>query len=306
MPKARNRTIIFGGTGFIGRSLANQLVEAGYEPVLVGRHAPTDGCPHRFVEWDGRTVGPWQSELAGCAAVVNLAGRTVDCIKTPDNIDQILRSRLESTRAVGRALAATTDRPPVWVQMATGHIYGDPEVLCTEDSHFGYGLAPFVGKKWEAEFHRWLPDEMRGVILRTSFVLGRNGGALEALLRITRLGLGGTAGSGRQGMSWIHEYDMNALMIRGIEDADMSGAYLSTAPDPRNNREFMRVLRRAAGVPIGLPAPGLLIRLGATLFFRTDPELVLYGRFLRSERLEEEGFNFRFPTLEAALADLLP
>ncbi len=251
-------------------------------------------------------AGDWISALSGATAIVNLAGRSVDCIKSPDNVDQILRSRIESTRVIGKALQQVENPPRVWVQMSTAHIYGDsPDVTCKESSPFGYGLAPYVGQKWEEAFHTALLEGMRGVVIRTSFVLGKNGGALESLLRITRLGLGGTVGNGKQGMSWIHEYDMNAILQRGIEDSSMSGAYIASAPNPVNNKAFMKALRQSAGIPIGLPAPEMMVRFGAHNIFRTDPELALYGRYVVPQRLLDEGFGFRFPDLEGALRDLV-
>lgn len=303
MPK---HVVITGGTGFIGKSLANQLREAGYSCTLIGRSQPKEMNGHSFARWDGRTVGDWAETLGGATAVVNLAGRTVDCIKSPDNIDQILRSRIESTAAVGAAMKQVKNPPPVWVQMSTAHIYGDsPDVTCTEASPFGYGLAPYVGKKWEETFNQVIPEGIRGVVIRTSFVLGKNGGALESLLRITKLGLGGTVGNGKQGMSWIHEYDMNAILQRGIEEATMSGAYIASAPNPVNNKVFMKALRKSAGIPIGLPAPEMMVRFGAHNIFKSDPELALYGRYVVPERLLSEGFSFRFPELDGALGDLV-
>lgn len=145
---------------------------------------------------------------------------------------------------------------------------------------------------------------MRQVILRTSFVLGRSGGALPRLARLARWGLGGKAGHGRQGVSWIHERDMNRLFARAIADDGMTGPYLATAPNPVSNAEFMRELRRALRVPVGLPAMSWMVRLGAPLIMRTDPELALYGRYCVSHRLREEGFDFAFPDVASALGDL--
>jgi NAD dependent epimerase/dehydratase family enzyme len=140
------RIVIAGGTGFIGSSLARHLVAQGYEVVALGRSVKPDGGNLRHAEWDGRTTGDWCSWLDGADAVVNLAGRSVDCIKTPDHCDEILRSRVDATRAIGAALAQTENRPQVWVQMSTAHIYGDPgEQRITEGDAFGYGLAPTVG-----------------------------------------------------------------------------------------------------------------------------------------------------------------
>jgi NAD dependent epimerase/dehydratase family enzyme len=148
----------------------------------------------------------------------------------------------------------------------------------------------------------------RTVILRTSFVLGRDrgagGGALPKLRLLARLGLGGRVGSGTQGMSWIHETDLNRLFDRVLTDRAMHGAYIASSPQPVSQVEFMRELRRAVGMPIGLPAFAWMVRFGARWVLRTDPDLALYGRYVVSSRLQEEGFAFRFPQLADALRDL--
>jgi uncharacterized protein len=183
----KNRIVIAGGTGFLGLNLARYLAELDFDVVLLGRHAPKTSGAWRFVRWDARSVGSWVSELDGATAVVNLAGRTVDCIKTPDHCDEILRSRVEATNVLGLAVREVESPPPVWVQMSTAHRYGDPpECICDEDSAFGYGLAPFVAQEWEAAFARAVLSEMRQVILRTSFVIGRDGGALQRLTKLVR------------------------------------------------------------------------------------------------------------------------
>ena len=303
----RGRIVVAGGSGFLGVSLATSLAAAGADVVILSRSAPVAG-PWRHTSWDGRAVGDWAAEVDGAAGLVNLAGRTVDCVKTPDHRDEILRSRVESTRALGAAVAAAAAPPPVWVQMSTAHIYGDPQVRCTENSAFGEGLAPFVGRAWESAFAEAVGAGQRGVVLRTSFVIGRDrgagAGAMSRLRTVVRLGLGGRVGSGRQGMSWIHEADMNALFQRALTDPTMVGAYIASSPNPVSQVEFMRTLRRRLGVRVGLPATAAMVRVGAPLLMRTDPDLALYGRYVVSERLREEGFVFRFPELRDALADL--
>jgi uncharacterized protein len=300
----RGRVVVAGGLGFLGQNLARHLVRAGHDVVVLSRQA-TSGALGRQVQWDARTVGEWWRELDGAAALVNLTGRSVDCVKTPDHCDEILRSRVESTRALGRALERVSTLPRVWVQMSTAHIYGDPpELVCDEDSAFGYGLAPLVGHAWERALAEAAPAAIRKVVLRTSFVLGRDGGALRRLAALARGGIGGRVGSGRQGISWIHELDMSRLFERAILDDRMAGAYIATAPHPVSNAVFMRELRRAVGAPFGLPAAGWMVRLAAPILLRTDPELALYGRYCVSRRLREEGFEFRFPELGAALRDL--
>lgn len=300
------RVVIAGGTGFLGMNLARALCRESAEVVLLSRNPPTATGRWTHEQWDGRSVGSWARLLEGADAVVNLAGRTVDCIKTPDNCDQILRSRVEATRALGLAFQEVDRRPKVWVQMSTAHIYGDPPTrMIQEDSALGYGLAPEVGKAWERAFREGCPEGVRGVVFRTSFVLGRRWGPLQRLVRLARFGLGGRVGHGAQGISWIHEDDMNALFLRAIDDPGMSGVYIATSPEPVSHRVFMRELRRAIRMPIGLPASEWMVRLAAPVVLRTDPELALYGRYCRPKRLLEDGFAFRFPELRPAMQDLL-
>ncbi|NNL84001.1 MAG: TIGR01777 family protein [Myxococcales bacterium] len=298
--------VIAGGSGFLGTGLAAHLESLGREVVILSRTPQPARGSVRYVPWDARSAGPWVSELEGAAGLVNLVGRSVDCIKTPDHCDEILRSRVEATRALGDAMGGLRRRPPVWVQMSTAHIYGDPPtVICHEDSPSGFGLAPTVGRAWEAAFDRAAPEGVRRVVLRTTFVVGRGGGALRRLVPLARFGLGGRVGSGRQGMSWIHERDMNRIFERSLFDASICGVYVATSPSPVSNADFMAALRRTLGVPLGLPAAAWMVRLAAPLLLRTDPELALYGRYCVPQRLVEHGFEFEFPELERALADLL-
>ena len=301
--------VIAGGSGFLGVSLANHLRESKFKVTILSRNRPKAEGQWDFVKWDARTLGDWQSAIEGAAAVVNLVGRTVDCIKTPDHCDEILRSRIEATRVLGAAMEAVTTPPPVWVQMSTAHIYGDPpSLVCTENSPFGYGLAPHVGKAWESQFAESVHPEQRGVVLRTSFVVGEDrgagAGALSRLRFVARLGLGGKIGSGQQGLSWIHEKDMNRIFERAILDSSMRGAYIASSPNPVSQIDFMRTLRRTLRVPVGLPATETMVRFGARWLLRTDPELALYGRYVVPQRLIDSGFSFEFPELDRALADL--
>ena len=303
------RIVIAGGSGFLGLSMAEQFAGADADVKILSRSKPKANgrWSHHF--WDGRTSGDWAAVLDGAGAIVNLAGRTVNCIKTPDHQDEILRSRVESTRVLGEAMRTVKSPPPVWVQMSTAHIYGDPpSAICTEESATGIGLAPTVARAWEAAFaESKLPDQ-RGVVMRTSFVIGRDrgagGGALGTLGLLARLGLGGKVGKGTQGMSWIHEDDLNRIFASAIIDETMTGAYIVSSPNPMSQVDFMKTLRKVIKRPIGLPAFEWMVRVGAPLFLRTDPELVLYGRNVVSKRLANAGFEFQFPYLEPALRDL--
>ncbi len=301
--------VIAGGSGFLGTSLAEFLTATGWQVVVLSRSPARQQRSWQTIAWDARCPGEWCAVLEGARAVVNLAGRSVDCIKTPDHCDEILRSRIEATRVLGAAMARLAVPPPVWIQMSTAHIYGDPpQARCTEAAATGYGLAPDVGRAWEAELSRAQLPGQRAVILRTGFVLGRDrgagGGALSRLAGLASMGLGGRVGSGCQGFSWLHEADWRGIVARAITDARMQGIYNVTAPEPVSQQEFMRTLRVVRGSRIGLPAWSWMVRIGAPLLLRTDPELALYGRYVLPQRLLDQGYEFLFPRLEPALADL--
>ena len=304
------KIVIAGGSGFLGRSMSECFVRKGAEVVILSRSVPAAMAAQSHKLWDARTTaGDWLEAIEGADAVVNLTGRTVDCIKTPDHQDEILRSRVESTRVLGEAMRAVSSPPPVWVQMSTAHIYGDPPTaVCTEDSVTGIGFAPTIGTAWETAFAESRLPQQRGVVMRTSFVVGRDrgagGGALSKLGLLARIGLGGRVGSGTQGMSWIHEADLNQIFASSIVDDSMTGSYIVSAPNPVSQQDFMRTLRKTIGMPIGLPATELMVRIGAHVIMRTDPELALYGRYVIPQRLVDAGFEFQFPQLDSALADL--
>lgn len=303
------RVVIAGGSGFLGRSMAEFFADREASVTILSRSVGVGSSQWQSVRWDGRTIDDWCKCLDGADAVVNLAGRTVNCVKTPDHQDEILRSRIDSTRVLGEAMRRLSLPPTVWVQMSTAHIYGDPpSTHCDEDSSEGIGFAPTIGKAWEDAFAKSKLPTQRGVVMRTSFVIGRDrgagGGALATLGTLTRLGLGGRVGTGSQGMSWIHENDLNALFAKAIVDESMRGVYIASAPNPVSQVQFMRTLRKVIGIPIGLPAFEWMVRIGAPMFLKTDPELALYGRYVSSKRLASEGFVFQFPELESALSDL--
>lgn len=166
-------------------------------------------------------------------------------------------------------------------------------------------MAPFVGVEWERAFADAQLPTQRGVILRTSFVLGLRGGAFDRLRRMTKLGLGGTVGSGRQWISWIHQDDFNRIVMDAIDDDAYRGVYMVTAPEPVTNRHFMQAMRRAFNRPWSPPAPGFGVRLACRFLLDTDPELALLGRRCVPARLlNEHGFTFTFPDIDTALADL--
>ncbi len=298
----RPRIILAGGSGFLGTELRPIFESRGYDIIVLTRSEPGDTSQLR---WDASSAGPWVSALEGATAVVNLVGRSVDCRKTAANKREILESRIHSVRALAEGFQRCARPPAVWVQASTAHIYGDTdEQILDESSPIGTGFAPEVGRQWERALNEADLPNVRKVILRISFVLGRYGGALAKLARLTRFFLGGTVGSGQQYISWLHIDDLAKMILRAIEQSAMRGVYVATAPEPVPNRIFMRELRRALGRPWTPPTPTPLVHLGS-LLLRTDPTLATLGRRCVPTRLLAEGFTFRHPHLREALADLL-
>lgn len=307
------RYVLAAGTGFLGQALAKSLrrQDSSAEIVVLTRspkRIPTIAGT-REIAWDGRTAdASWTGELSGAEAVVNFTGKSVDCRKTAANKAEILRSRVDSVNALHAAMARVAVPPKVWVQTGTAHIFGDSDTQTfTDDSppaDPSSGMAPEVGHAWEHAFYATPTPGTRKVNLRISFVLGPKAGALKTLARLTRLGLGGTIGSGRQPMSWIHIDDMTRLFRSAIEDPSFEKTYIASSPNPLPNHAFMRELRKALHRPWCPPAPAWAVRIGAMLM-NTDPELALLGRRVLPTRLMQRNFVFQFPTLTEALRDLL-
>ncbi|MDN4074007.1 DUF1731 domain-containing protein [Fictibacillus terranigra] len=148
-------------------------------------------------------------------------------------------------------------------------------------------------------------DGTRQVLLRIGFALGKNGGALEPLQKLVSLNLGGTVGSGKQYISWLHVDDLNAMFLEAMESDRYSGIYNATGPHPVTNKAFMKTLRKAMGKGWAPPAPSPFVWLGAYTVMRTEPSLALTGRNCVPRRLQENGFQFTYTDLEEALRDLV-
>jgi uncharacterized protein (TIGR01777 family) len=307
------KIVIPGGTGQLGTILARAFCAAGHSVVVLGRRPAA--ARWRVVPWDARGPGAWTSELEGADAVINLAGRSVDCRYSASNRAEIMRSRVESTRAVGQAIAMATMPPRVWLQMSTATIYahrfdapndeatgvlggGEPDV---PDS---WRFSIDVARAWEAEASALDTPRTRQVLLRTAMVMSPDrGGVFDTLLRLVRLGLGGRSASGRQYVSWIHDADLVGAVSWLIQHDEIGGAVNLASPNPLPNAEFMRALRRAWGTPVGLPATAWMLELGA-FAMRTETELVLKSRRVVPGRLTSSGYVFRFPEWHAASQDL--
>jgi uncharacterized protein (TIGR01777 family) len=298
------RVILAGGSGFVGHALAPVLAAKGYQVVVLGRGMPHQKDGVQYLQWDGTTRGSWESSLDGAEAVVNLAGRNINCRHTPENRREILRSRVDSVRVLGEAIAKSSTPPRVFLQASGVGYYGDTgDRVTDEGAPLGDDFPAEVCRQWEGAFNALDLPQMRKVIVRLGVVLGRDGGALPVLEKLTRWFLGGAVGSGRQFLSWLHIADAVRIFVSTIEQAEFTGVFNATAPVPLPNREFMRELRRALHRPWSPPVPAPMARAGAWLM-GSDGDLALLSSRCIPRRLLEYGFQFQFPALREAFANL--
>jgi uncharacterized protein (TIGR01777 family) len=310
------KLVLPGGSGQVGGIIARAFARDGHEVVVLSRGADDAGGPARTVRWDGRTVGDWASEVDGADVVVNLAGRSVNCRYTDANRRAIMESRVDSTRAVGEAIARAERPPPVWLQSSTATIYAH-SVDAPNDEHTGtiggdepgapdtWRFSIDVARAWEAAAAEAPVPGTRTVLMRSAMVMSPDrGGIFDVLLGLTRRGLGGPVGGGHQYVSWIHHEDFVRALRWLIEHDGVDGAVNLAAPNPLPQAEFMRALRAAWGRRIGLPATAWMAEIGAFLM-RTETELVLKSRRVVPGRLLEAGFGFEHPDWPEAAASLV-
>ncbi len=307
------KVVIPGGSGQVGALLARAHVAAGDEVVVLSRSPAAS--PWRTVEWDAATLGPWAAEFDGADVVINLAGRNVNCRYSAANRREILDSRVLSTRIVGAAIARAARPPRVWLQASTATIYAHRFDAANDeatgiiggaepDAPSTWRFSIDVARAWERELDAATTPRTRKVMLRSAMTMSPDrGGVFDVLYGLVRRGLGGRASDGRQFVSWIHERDFTRATRFLIERDDLAGAINIAAPHPLRNAEFMRELRRAAGVRFGLPATRLMLELGA-FAMRTETELILKSRRVVPGRLLAAGFEFEFPEWPAAARDL--
>ena len=302
--QTKKRIVIAGGSGFIGTALAEEFIRRGFEVVVLTRspRARADGVQE--VEWNGKHLGEWIQHLDGAEAVINLAGRTVHCVHSPENVRQINESRVTSVQALAAACEHVRHSPRVWVQASGIGYYGDcGDRICDESAPSGTGHLVDICRNWEGVFNAGNVRVDRRIVLRIGVVLGIGGGGFPVMMKLTKYFLGGQAGNGRQYFSWIHLADLVAIFVAAVERESLSGTFNAVAPTPETNAEFMREMRRALHRPWSPPVPEFAVRIGARLM-KTEPAFALISCRCVPKRFTEIGFRFQFPQLRGALENL--
>ncbi|MBI3886763.1 MAG: DUF1731 domain-containing protein [Opitutae bacterium] len=312
------KIILAGGDGQVGRLLGRALARDRHECVVLtrrrenSRHEPSG---LRRVRWDGVTVGEWAAELEGADVVINLAGRSVDCRYTEGNLAEMLGSRVDSTRVLGRAIAAAARPPRVWLQASTATIYAhrfdtpnDEATGMIGGAEAGvpalWGRSIGIAQAWERELFAAATPHTRRVALRSAMVMSPDrGGVFRVLAALCRCGLG-RHGDGRQFVSWIHGEDFAHAVKFLLSRDDLAGVFNLAAPEPLPNREFIAAIHTALGSKLAVPLPRWALELGA-FFLRTETELILKSRRVVPGRLLGSGFEFRFPSWPEAAKNLV-
>lgn len=302
----KQKIIIAGGTGFLGSSLLNKYNDENTEIVVLSRRPFAQSKGNiSYVQWDAKTLGDWTSHLEGSTAIINLVGKSVNCRYTEKNKKELIASRVEATSIIGKAISLAENPPKVWINAGSAAIFGDGGlVVKNENSSPGMGFSPQICKEWEKAFYETGTPKTRKVFLRIGLVLQKGGGILKPFMNLARFGLGGRIGSGEQYMSWIHEEDFTNIVDWVIQEKSAQGILHCSSPNPVTNKVFMKAIRSAVSMPFGLPNPAFSIRIGA-VFIGTEAELVLTGRRVVSQILEEKNFKFKYPNLEDAILQLV-
>ncbi len=294
--------LIAGGTGFLGKSLEKYFLTLNYSVKILTRN-PTK---ENHIYWDAKSFNKWTDSLENTEVLINLTGKSVDCRYTTKNKKLIYDSRINSTTILGKAIQQSKNPPKLWMNASTATIYRyslDRE-MTESNGEIGDDFSMNIAKSWEHAFTKIATPTTRKIILRTSIVLGKKGGAFIPLKTLTKLGMGGKQGSGKQKVSFIHELDFVRAVEFLINSQKINGIFNITAPKPTINTILMKILRKKIGIPFGIPQPEWILKIGAKII-GTEPELVLKSRNVIPERLINEGFKFKFHTIEKTIQNLI-
>jgi uncharacterized protein (TIGR01777 family) len=297
------KIIIAGGSGFIGNVLRQWWTAQGHQVIVLTRQPR-----HPWEQaWDARSYTPaWAQHLEGAQVLINLTGKSVDCRYHAANKAAILQSRLLSTQVLQQAVSIAKEPPAIWLNASSATVYAHSTQHLNGEHNgiIGSDFSMDVVKAWEQSFFAQPVAGVRKAALRMSIVMGTEGGAFVPYRRLASMGLGGRQGSGNQWMSWVHTLDLCRAIDFIVAHDALQGPVNVTAPQPIQNHAFMHTLRRQCGMPLGLPAPALLLEVAA-LVLRTETELLLKSRNVYPQKLMDAGFTFTYPSWQAACAALL-
>ncbi|TKC05707.1 TIGR01777 family protein [Pedobacter polaris] len=291
------KIVIAGGTGFIGKYLSKQFRKLGYQVFIISRQ-------DKNIQWEN------EKEILGALEnsdmLINLSGKSVDCRYNKKNKEEILKSRTETTKTLGKAILKCKNPPELWINSSTATIYrhATDRAMTESTGEIGSGFSVDVATNWEQSFFDFRLPNTRQVALRMAIVLGKYGGVMKPFTNLVRFGLGGKQGNGNQMFSWIHIEDLFRIILFLLERKDLEGVFNCSSPNPVDNKTLMKSFRESMGVKVGLPSPTWLLKIGA-IVIKTETELILKSRWVIPEKLIQVGYSFKYPTIDIALANIL-
>lgn len=305
------KIIITGGSGLLGRSLTDSFTKDGHEVIILSRSPErVQNLPEkaRAVKWDGKTTASWGELVDGAGAIINLAGEGITGNSflpkrwTKKRMTAIRQSRLDAGKAVIRAVEKARVKPTVMIQSAAVGYYGvNNDAPATEDTPPADDFAALVVVDWENSTKAVEEMGVRRVVTRIGLPLTSKGGIFPRLALPFKLFAGGPIGSGKQFFSWIHIQDYIKAIHFLLENENARGVYNLTSPQPVTMKEFAHVLGWVMKRPAFFPVPAILMYLA----FGKVAEIIVGGQNALPDRLQEAGFSFEFPDLEAALRNIL-
>lgn len=299
------KVLVTGATGFVGKVVVRQLLEAGEQVVVLTRNIPkaalTLGSQCEYFQWADTNELPDVAAFKGVDAVINLMGEGIADKKWTDEQKKIIyNSRINGTQKLVEVISKLEKKPSVFVSTSAIGIYGNrgPEEL-TEESSTGSDFLAHLCTEWEKEASKVKEHVKRLILIRVGVVLGHNGGALKKMLLPFKLGLGGPLGSGNQYMSWIHVEDLAGMYVEALKNESLNGIFNGTAPYPATNKEFTTTLGKTLKRPTVLPAPAFAIKA----IFGEMSTVLLDGQKVLPKKFKDINYRYRYPTLEMALKE---
>lgn len=301
-----SRIVIAGGTGNLGQLIIQALVSRDFEVIVLTRGKSKQEDAVRYIQWDGETLGDWVYSLENADVLINLSGKSVNVRFTATNKKELRDSRLLPTRVLGEAIESLRYPPRLWINASGISIYdgivSGPNVESSEN--YGSSFLAELTKEWENELWKANVIDTKRIALRISPVLSRDWGIFSELYPITKLGLGGSVGNGEQYISWIHAEDFVSMILWLLIQQNPDRIYHACSLSPVKNREFMRALREAIGISFGLPLPAPLAKVGSWIK-GVDPGLLLETVFVASYAAVQQGFEFKYQTINKAFEQLV-
>ncbi|WP_404432568.1 TIGR01777 family oxidoreductase [Sutcliffiella horikoshii] len=293
----KKKVVLAGGTGFIGKYLERKFTQQNYEVIIISRQ------PQHVAWTDIKGIA---TAVDNAELVINLAGKSVDCRYNEKNKKEIFDSRTETTRILGEAIESASNPPELWINSSTATIYRHAEdrPMTETTGDIGEGFSVEVAKAWEKSFFDFNLPYTRQAALRIAIVLGKDGGVMTPFKNLVTFGLGGVQGPGTQMFSWVHIEDVYRIMLFIRDRKDLQGVFNCSAPNPISNKQFMAEMREKMNRKFGLPSPKWMLEIGAVVI-RTETELILKSRWVIPERLEKEGYQFKYPKIDETLAEIL-